>query len=468
MSLSVLASLPVPPVTGGQVSFSPFVTYLSAPLNPGTVALSLPPNIEQDLYAVLGNDKYAMFVVNDGLGSEGLNLYFISGVLTVIRAPGGTVSYPAGSCLLPLSAGARGIQGIQGTQGTQGTQGIQGANGTNGTNGTNSTGGADGSVWYFGTAAVPAASLGTNIDKYLNSTTGDVFEKISGTWVASGVMKGAPGPAGASGADGSHWESGAGVPLDTFGSDGWLYVNSINGDVYKKTAGHWAWNMNIAGAQGIPGNNGTPGSRWFFGTAAPTAAIGTNLDYYLEINSADWWQKSTGTWVIGGSLRGVPGTAGSDGAPGYSQSCGLVASLYTVASVAPNAYVNTTAISATHNTVTGLTVGAADITLSAGAYILALSGYIRVSYALAVPLGSSMYRVYLDGVYLTSTSGVTVAPIADGAGYAFFYPVSLNAIINAPAGGVVTFTVSHAPVNSGTDNSIVLATDMRGTILRIQ
>lgn len=55
--------------------------------------------------------------------------------------------------------------------------------------------GAPGSTWYNG-AGAPAAGTGVNGDYYLNTTTGDVSKKISGTWTVQGNIK---GPAGGGG-----------------------------------------------------------------------------------------------------------------------------------------------------------------------------------------------------------------------------------------------------------------------------
>jgi hypothetical protein len=41
--------------------------------------------------------------------------------------------------------------------------------------------GAPGARWYVG-AGLPSSGLGINGDFYLNSTTGDVYEKIGGSW----------------------------------------------------------------------------------------------------------------------------------------------------------------------------------------------------------------------------------------------------------------------------------------------
>ena len=79
------------------------------------------------------------------------------------------------------------LVGAAGANGTNGTNGANGSNGTNGTNGTN------GATWYQGSSA-PSSGTGANGDFYLNSTTGDVSQKSSGSWSVVANLK---GPAGA-------------------------------------------------------------------------------------------------------------------------------------------------------------------------------------------------------------------------------------------------------------------------------
>lgn len=101
----------------------------------------------------------------------------------------------------PGEDGAQGLQGIQGEVGPQGPQGEegeigpQGPAGTNGTNGTNGADGAPGSVWRDG-SGVPSNGLGINGDYYLDTATGDVYEKIAGAYALQGNIKGAPGDSG--------------------------------------------------------------------------------------------------------------------------------------------------------------------------------------------------------------------------------------------------------------------------------
>jgi len=81
-------------------------------------------------------------------------------------------------------------------------------------------------------------------------------EKDDGTVVNIGVT----GPAGAPGADGNRWFSGAGAPAGGLGNDDDLYLNLTNGDVYEKSGGSWSVVGNIKGPQGDTGPTGATGA----------------------------------------------------------------------------------------------------------------------------------------------------------------------------------------------------------------
>lgn len=74
--------------------------------------------------------------------------------------------------------------------------------------------------------------------------------------------QGGVGPAGADGTDGANgatWRSGAGVPSNALGVDGDFYLDTATSNVYKRAAGAYALDTNIKGAQGIQGEQGSPG-----------------------------------------------------------------------------------------------------------------------------------------------------------------------------------------------------------------
>ena len=114
---------------------------------------------------------------------------------------------------------------------------------------------------------------------------------------------GPTGATGAAGADGATWSSGSGVPSG--GVDGDFYLRESNYDVYKKIAGTWTVVVNIkgiqgntgpAGTNGTNGTNGLDGATWTSGTGSPTG--GNDGDFYLQTTNGDIWKKTAGTWAV--------------------------------------------------------------------------------------------------------------------------------------------------------------------------
>jgi len=109
-----------------------------------------------------------------------------------------SIPTPFGNRIFRCTPDTVGAQGVQGVQGPIGPAGPAGTNGVNGADG------ADGSVWHNG-AGAPGGGLGVNGDYYLDTTSGDVYEKAAGVWGVVGNIKGPTGAAGADGADGAAW-----------------------------------------------------------------------------------------------------------------------------------------------------------------------------------------------------------------------------------------------------------------------
>lgn len=86
--------------------------------------------------------------------------------------------------------------------------------------------------------------------------------------------QGEVGPTGAKGADGATWLNGTAAPT-TQGKDGDYYINTTNGDVYKRTSGAWGKVGNIKGATGATGAKGEKGDT---GAQGPTGAQGAKGD----------------------------------------------------------------------------------------------------------------------------------------------------------------------------------------------
>ena len=99
-------------------------------------------------------------------------------------------------------AGATGAAGAMGLNGTRGTQGDKGEIGATGETGAPGPAGVNGTVWLSG-LGVPASSLGSNGDYYLNIASDDLYNKASGTWTILTNIKGETGETGATGATGA-------------------------------------------------------------------------------------------------------------------------------------------------------------------------------------------------------------------------------------------------------------------------
>lgn len=80
---------------------------------------------------------------------------------------------------------------------------------------------------------------------------------------------------------GSQILTGAGAPATGLGSDGDLYLDTASGDVYKKVSGSWGTAIsNITGPQGEPGTDGAPGADGDTGPAGPANEM------YIQSESA--------------------------------------------------------------------------------------------------------------------------------------------------------------------------------------
>lgn len=106
--------------------------------------------------------------------------------------------------------------------GTQGPPGVQGPAGPTGT----------AEEWHV-VSGIPGAGLGVDGDLAIDTTTGDIYEKITGTWTLQGNIKGPQGPAG-----GTTWHTVTGTPSSGLGADGDYAVNE-NEEIFRKATGAW-------------------------------------------------------------------------------------------------------------------------------------------------------------------------------------------------------------------------------------
>lgn len=91
-------------------------------------------------------------------------------------------------------------------------------------------------------------------------------------------------------------------------------VNFSDGETFqqKLDRGKLKGDRGEAGAQGQPGQKGEDGSVWHNGTTAPSSQ-GKDGDYYLNTENGDVYKKEHGSWSKQGNIKGAPGSSGSGG-----------------------------------------------------------------------------------------------------------------------------------------------------------
>jgi len=215
-----------------------------------------------------------------------------------------------GTNVWTLQANLTGPQGPQGLTGATGPQGPTGSNGAAGTSGANGTSGIDGATWYTGSGTA-TATTGVVNDLYLNKTSGDYYKKTStNTWTLLGNLStGATGATGPQGIQGPAGATGATGPAGAAGAQG---IQGIAGPT------------GATGANGSAGTNGANGSTWFTGTVAPSTGTGVVNDFYLNTSNGDYYKKTgVSVWTLQANLTGPQGATGLTGATGAQGPQGL-------------------------------------------------------------------------------------------------------------------------------------------------
>ena len=225
---------------------------------------------------------------------------------------------------------------LKGPKGDKGEDGAAGAAGQNGQNG------RDGKDILSGTSD-PTSEAGKEGDKYVNTTTGDIFIKKNGQWEREGNLKGpkgdngkdgAAGETGAAGQNGQNGQngrdgkdilSGTSDPTSETGKEGDKYVNTTTGDIFVKKNGRWEREGNLkgpkgdkgeagaagaTGAAGQNGQNGRDGKDILSGTSDPTSETGKEGDKYVNTTTGDIFVKKNGQWEREGNLKGPKGDKG--------------------------------------------------------------------------------------------------------------------------------------------------------------
>jgi len=207
------------------------------------------------------------------------------------------------------------IKGPAGATGPAGPTGATGATGAAGATGPAGATGTPGEVWYLGTGA-PAVGTGNIGDLYLNTTTGQFYEKTGvSTWTLQGSLQGPTGPTGATGSTGPQGPIGNTGPQGPTGSTGPTGATGpqgppgVSGSVYTGT---WRWTTSLTTA-GTAGDVGTNNAAWasvteihLSETTRPGAAVSTYLDKFKVGDDIYLQDKADSTKFGRYTISGTP------------------------------------------------------------------------------------------------------------------------------------------------------------------
>jgi hypothetical protein len=118
------------------------------------------------------------------------------------------------------------------------------------------------------------------------------------------TKKGANGPQGLAGANGTVIYSGTTTPLSTTGNTGDFYLDLSTGVLYgPKNPSGWGSGFSLVGQTGAAG---AAGSKIYSGNGAPALSLGNNEDYYLDkTNELLYGPKTASGWGTAISLQGT-------------------------------------------------------------------------------------------------------------------------------------------------------------------
>ena len=139
-----------------------------------------------------------------------------------------------------------------------------------------------------------------------------------GYWVIDGVKTNtkAQGEQGEPGKDGTSLLTGNGEPSANLGKNGDSYIDLDTWDFYVKTSGTWIHTGNIKGEQGNQGNDGIDGldgTAVLTGEGEPSTEIGKDGDSFIDLLTWDYYVKENDEWILKGNIKGTDGIDGIDG-----------------------------------------------------------------------------------------------------------------------------------------------------------
>lgn len=166
--------------------------------------------------------------------------------------------------------------------------------GSNGEDGEDGKDGEDGLNILSGTVN-PSSATGRNGEHYINTNSGEVFKKTSGSWTNTGLsLKGEDGE------NGTGILSGFGEPSNAVGEDDNVFLDLTDGEVYKKLEGEWtSTGLNIKGGDG---ENGENGNKIYSDDGVPDGTSNSG-DLYLNKLNGDVYQYDT-NWNLLLNIKG--------------------------------------------------------------------------------------------------------------------------------------------------------------------
>lgn len=181
------------------------------------------------------------------------------------------------------------------------------------------------------------------------------------------------------------------------------------------------------GATGAAGTNGTNGATWTSGSGAPSNAVGTNGDHYLNTASGDVYLKASNVYSIVGNIKGATGATGAQGIQGIQGAAG------------------TNGTNGTNATVTG----SAPIAVSSGVVSLNDSGVTsaKILDGTVTTADLANNSVSMAKISATGTADSTTYLRGDG---------SWSTVASASAGTVTNVSVTTA---NGISGSVLNPTD---------
>ena len=197
---------------------------------------------------------------------------------------------------LSLSLTSCNLQGPQGEQGVEGPKGDTGKDGINGKDGTSVLNGK----------GKPSYELGNVGDSYIDTDTWDYYVKTSSGWTKEGNIKGKDGTNGNDGNQGAQGVPGKDghTPVITIGENGNWFIDGVDTNISSK------------GPKGDKGISGKDGSSVLNGNGIPSNELGDVGDSYIDLDTRDYYTKSSTGWIKQGNIKGDKGIPGKDGSNG--------------------------------------------------------------------------------------------------------------------------------------------------------